>query len=363
MATRDDDHILLLAGTREGLFLFDGTTARDEWHPREPVLAGMQVAHATLDPRDGRTIWAAATGDGHTAVYRSPDRGHTWERAGEPFDVTEVWHVEPGHASQPGRVWAGVKPAALWRSDDWGMTWQPVTALNEHPSRAEWWEGGAGLVLHTIVTNPADADELTVAISVAGVFRSDDGGESWQPRNRGLRDMAAMWSQEMNDGQPARHAVHTCVHKVVRHPGNPTVLFQQNHEGVYRSDDRGESWADLCDGLPDRFGFPIAVARDGSVYVVPQDSEQVRLAGQLAVYRRRDGAPHWERLTAGLPEHESVTLYREGMAADGCTPGGVYFGTSEGDIWATRDGGDHWSRLASGLPRVLSLACEHHPGD
>ena len=153
--------------------------------------------------------------------------------------------------------------------------------------------------------------------------------------------------------------VHRCVHKVVRHPLKPNLLYQQNHDGVYRSEDRGENWVDICDGIPDRFGFPIGITWDGSVYVVPQDMNEVRFSGQLAVYRMREGQSSWEPMTAGLPEVEKLTLYREGMATDACSPGGVYFGTSAGDLFHTTDGGEQWAVLASGLPAVRSVSCEH----
>lgn len=358
MATRPGENILVLAGTRDGLYLYEGTTSRDAWSSRGPYLAGCDVSHAILDPRDEKTIWAAVTGNGSTAVYRSPDRGETWTVAGSPFDVDQVWHVEPGHASQPGRVYAGVKPAGMYVSDDFGDTWRPVSGLNEHPSASEWWEGGAGKMVHTILTDREDPDDLTVAISVAGVLRSTDGGATWAPHNEGTIGMASAYA-EMFDVVVQHPDVHRCVHKVVRHPMKPSVLYQQNHDGIYRSDDRGASWVEICDGVRDRFGFAIGITWDGSVYVVPQDMNNVRFSGQLTVYRLREGESSWEPLTSGLPEVENLTLYREGMATDACSPGGVYFGTCEGDLFSTADGGGSWSLLASGLPPVRSVSCEH----
>jgi photosystem II stability/assembly factor-like uncharacterized protein len=360
VANRNDDNILLLAGTLDGLYLYESTCERNGWVERGPVLKGFEVSHAILDPRDGKTIWAAVTGEGQTAVYRSPDRGETWDMAGEPFDCEAVWHVEPGHASHPGRVYAGVKPAALYQSDDNGDTWQPVSALNDHDSRGEWYGGGGGLILHTIVTNHDDPNDIAVGISVAGVFRSTDGGASWSPSNEGTLSSAEMY-EEWN-GVAAQHAgVHRCVHKMVRNPANTSVLFQQNHDGVYRSDDGGQNWIDVSDGLRDRFGFVIGATRDGSVYVVPQDMDQIRYSGQLEVYRMRDADRTWQALTVGLPEVERLTLYREGMATDNCLPGGVYFGTCEGDLYGTADGGEAWRKMASGLPPVRSVSCEHFP--
>lgn len=358
MATRSDDNILLLAGTRDGLYLYEGSCRREAWTTRGPFLAGLDINNAVLDPRDGRTIWASGTGNGCTAVYRSIDRGESWEMAGEPFDCDMVWHVEPGHASQPGRIWAGVRPAGLFTSDDYGDSWRPVSGLNDHPSAGEWWEGGGGKMLHTIVINPEDANDLTVAISVAGVFRSLDGGETWHPANEGTDSMAEGYEQ-IYETDAQHPGVHRCVHKVVQHPTNPRVLYQQNHDGVYRSDDRGASWTGLHDGLRDRFGFVIGVTRDASVFVIPQDMNKVRYDGQLEVYRRREGAETWDVLTAGLPEVESFTTYREGMATDNCLPGGVYFGTNHGDLYHTVDGGETWSKLAGDLPPVRSVSIEH----
>lgn len=357
MAVRNDENVLVLAGTRDGLYLFDGTCRRDEWTRRGPFLEGCDVSHATLDHRNGRTIWAAASGNGSTAVYRSDDRGETWRVSGGAWDVEQIWHVEPGHASQPWRVYAGVKPAALYRSDDGGESWQELPALSNHPSHTEWWGGGAGLILHTIVPDEQDPDDLYVGMSVAGVFHTADGGKSWAPRNEGVFSFATVAEP---DAPPAQFPeVHRCVHKMVRHPQDSNVLYQQNHMGVYRSDDRGHNWVDIGAGLPSIFGFAICITRDGGVYVVPQDENTVRFSGQLTVYRTRDGGLSWDALTAGLPQIENLTLYREGMATDGCTPGGIYFGTSEGDLFHSRDGGDQWQLLASGLPGVRSVSCEH----
>jgi photosystem II stability/assembly factor-like uncharacterized protein len=353
MATNFDACALVLPPTPDGLYHYEIASELEDWSQRGPLLEGCDVSHASLDPRDGSTIWVAASGHGSTAVYRSPDRGCSWEMAGEPFEAGQVWHVEPGHATQPGRVYAGVLPAALYRSDDYGQNWHALPGLDTHPTRAEWWAGGGGLCLHTVLTNPVDPRELFVAISVAGVFQSTDGGESWTPRNDGLFSFA-------EDPAAVQHPqVHRCVHKLVRHPDEPQVLYQQNHMGVYRTDDGGAQWLDIGAGLPGRFGFVITVTRDGAVYVVPQDEDKVRFSGQLSVYRTRDRGGSWQQLTRGLPQIDNQTLYREGMASDWHTPGGVYFGVSSGDIFYTRDGGDNWDTLASGLPAVRSVSCEH----
>ncbi len=339
MATRLAEQVMVLAGTRNGLYIFKSDLDRDQWSICGPFLEGYDVNHAVLDPRDGETIWAAANGNGEALVYRSPDRGRTWER---------------------DSVYAGVMPAMLYRSDDRGESWDLVEGLANHPSRDEWWPGGGGMCLHTIVTNPLKPQDLLIGMSVGGVLYSEDAGETWEPRNIGTFSMVDEWSS--HTGRASQHDVHRCTHKVARHPDNGK-LFQQNHLGVYRSDNYGQEWVDISDGLPDRFGFVIDVTRDGSVFVVPQHDWQedvgVRVTGQLAAYRTRDDGQSWERLTNGLPEVDNVTLYREGMATDFCSNGGVYFGTSDGTLHYTRDGGDTWRQLATGLPPVRGVTCEH----
>jgi len=365
MATRLAEQVMVLAGTRDGLYLFKSGLDRAQWSICGPFLRGYDVNHAILDPRDGRTIWAAANRPGEAVVYKSPDRGRTWERAGDPFDAELIWHVAPALDDMPDSVYAGVMPAMLYRSDDRGQTWRVVEGLANHPTREEWWPGGGGMCLHTIVTNPFKPDDLVIAMSVGGVFYSPDRGQTWEPRNEGTPSSGEMWAHEMGRPHHNHPGVHRCTHKVVRHPDNG-LLYQQNHDGVYCSENYGLEWIDISAGLPDRFGFVIDVTRDGTVYVVPQHDwlpdVGVRVTGQLAAYRSRDSGATWERLTNGLPAVENVTLYREGMATDFCDQGGVYFGTSDGVLHYTRDGGDSWQQLASGLAPIRSVTCEHFEG-
>jgi photosystem II stability/assembly factor-like uncharacterized protein len=362
MATQFAEQLLVAAGTRAGLYIFESDLDRQAWTRRGPYLEDFEISHAVLDPRDGATIWATGNQPGRVAIYRSPDRGQTWQQAGNELPVDQVWHIEPATADKSTTLYAGARPAALYRSDDFGESWQRVASLNEHETSSEWWEGGGGLVLHTIVTNPSKPDDLFIGMSVGGVFYSPDGGRTWEPRNEGVISFAEEWVD--GEGNPARHTgVHRCTHKFVRHPDNGK-LFQQNHMGVYKSLNYGLDWIDISDGLPDRFGFVIDITRDGTVYVVPQhdwtEETGVRFSGQLAVYRTRDDGATWERLTYGLPEIDNVTLYREGMATDYCTAGGVYFGTSDGQLLYTRDGGDSWAHLAAGLPPIRGVSCEHY---
>lgn len=347
--------LLLITGTRDGLFMFEREQPGAEWQKHGPSLAGLDVSHAKLDPRDGRTIYAAATGNGSTAIYRSCDAGRHWEVAGEPFEVDQVWHVEPGHSSQPGRLYAGTMPGGLYASDDRGDSWNPVPGINAHATRNEWWEGGAGgIYLHRILIDPERQERIYVGISVAGLFRSDDGGRSWHPRNDGVFNFNA------GNDDFKHQDVHRCIHSAVLDPHDSRVIYQQNHVGVYRSDDGGDSWNDITGGLPSSFGFVIAITRQQTpaVFVVPQDENNIRLSGQLTVFRTRDRGQTWDALTSGLPQVERVTLYREGMTTDHHDPAGVYFGTSDGTIWCSSDTGDSWSALARGLPPIRSLTCD-----
>lgn len=361
VAHNSGDSVLVTAGTRDGIYLLESDCNRAEWNMRGPYLAGLDISHAILDGRDGRTLYAAGTGGGKTAVYRSDDRGETWSMAGEPFKADMVWHIEPGVEDDTSVVYAGVMPAALYRSEDRGQTWNEVTGLTNHDSRSEWQGGGGGLCLHTILTNPHKPENMLVGISAVGCFVTDDGGETWEPRNEGIESFADFFAQEF--GIPLkRYDIHNCVHKAARHPSNG-LIYQQNHDGVYKTHDDGRTWIDISEGLPSRFGFVIGITADGTVFVVPQhDWEEpvgVRYTGQLAAYRMKPGSDTWEKLTNGLPEVSNMTTYREGMATDRLTPGGVYFGTSDGDLFATRDGGDSWTTIASGLPSIRSVSCQH----
>ena len=347
--------LLLTAGTRDGVFTFLRECRGDPWRQSGPSLENFDISHARLDPRDGQTMFAAASGEGFTAVFRSDDFGHEWKVAGGPFEVDQIWHVEPGHPSQPGRIYAGTMPAALFISDDHGDSWRSAPGMGEHETHGEWWEGGSGGInLHRIMADPERPDRIYAGISVAGLFRSDDGGQTWVPKNEGVFRFTE-WESEMHHGN-----VHRCIHSAVLDPHDSRVIYQQNHVGVYRSDDAGETWTNVTAGLPSSFGFVIAVTRQEppAIFVVPQDENNIRLSGQLTVYRSRDGGANWEPLTNGLPVVERITLYREGMTTDHFDPAGVYFGTSNGTIWYSQDSGDSWSVLAEGLPPIRSLSCD-----
>jgi photosystem II stability/assembly factor-like uncharacterized protein len=360
MAEAVSSEVLVLAGTKEGVYFLRSALARREWQISGPSLPGHDVTHVLRDDRDGM-LWAAANAHGGApAIFHSEDGGRTWAKCGELPECERVWHVRPGRSGENGRVWAGIMPATLLRSDDRGATWQDVPGLNNHSSRPEWWPGGGGLCMHTIILPEGQPGRVYVGISVAGFFRSDDDGETWAPANEGTNSMAEFVASEMPNGKVEHHGVHRCVHKVVPDPGNPETLFMQQHDGVYRSDDGGRNWRDIGANLPSPFGFPIAAASGSGpagcrVWVIPENGETIRTNDEgLRVWRSDDGGESWAPSVNGLPRGQHNVL-REGMAADTLDPAGVYFGTTGGLLYASSDGGEHWSPIVEGLPRIQSV--------
>ncbi|MCI0393706.1 MAG: exo-alpha-sialidase [Chloroflexi bacterium] len=352
--------VLALVGTRKGAFIFESDEDRRTWQVHGPHFPGWSVHHLVHDARSGTLFAALDHAVYGSNVHRSADLGKSWEMAegpsfpeGDERTVKRVWHIRPGHASQPGVVWAGADPGALFRSEDNGKSWSSVDGLNNHPTRENWFPGAGGMMVHTIIQDPNNPDRLFVAISAAGVFRSDDGGQSWQPKNKGVR------ADFLPDKYPE---VGQCCHHLVMSPADPNVLFQQNHCGVYRSRDGGDNWEDIGTGrLPATFGFPMAVhPRHGhTIYVVPQVSDEYRFTpdGRFRVYRSSDGGEHWEGLTNGLPQDNAyLNVFREAMATDACDPAGVYVGTGTGQLFFSRDGGENWEALTQTLPPIYAVS-------
>jgi photosystem II stability/assembly factor-like uncharacterized protein len=352
--------LAVLVGTKKGLFVLEGDAERREWTLNGPHLTGFSVYHAIRDPRDGTLYAATNFFDGGT-VHRSSDNGETWERAeelglpeGGELKLNATWHVEPGGN---GELWLGGDPGVLFRSDDQGVTWQVNEGILNHETRDQWNPGAGGMCLHSINVDPDEAKRMVIGISAAGVFRTDDGGATWEPANKGTS------ADFLPDAQPE---VGQCVHKVLIHPAQPDRLWQQNHCGVYRSDDRGTSWERLDgNGLPSDFGFALMLdPRDpDAAFTIPEESAMNRVApnNRLGVYRTRDGGSSWELLKNGLPQQAWVGVLREASAWDGHEPNGLYFGTQTGSVLASPDGGDSWHEAARWLPPVLSVETAEWP--
>ncbi|MFQ6013289.1 MAG: WD40/YVTN/BNR-like repeat-containing protein [Thermoplasmata archaeon] len=350
---------IVSVGTRKGLFLFHSRD-RKRWHARGPFFEGDDVMHAILDPRDGESLWVAVrTGHWGPTVQRSTDFGASWVRGEENpryekesgLSVKRVWHVEPG---LEGELWAGVEPAGLFRSDDEGRTWQAIPGFNDRPDRKDWEPGGGGLCLHTILPYPGDPKRMLVGISAVGVLGTNDGGASWRVMNGAVR--ADFLPQKVTQ----EDEIGSCVHKVVRDPRDPAIVYQQNHCGVYRRARGDPAWTAVENGLPATFGFPMAAHPHDArtVYVVPlaADTNRVTPRGTMAVYRTTDGGERWEPRTEGFPPREAyLTVLREGLATDRNDPAGVYVGTKTGQLYFSRDEGDTWAMLREFLPPILSV--------
>jgi photosystem II stability/assembly factor-like uncharacterized protein len=368
--------VRVLVGTRKGAFVLEADGRREDWRVSGPHFGGWEVYHVKGSPVDPNRIYASqSSGWFGQVLQRSDDGGKTWETAGNefkydgvpgthqwydgtphPWEFKRVWHLEPS-ASDPDVVFAGVEDAAMFRSDDGGKTWQELSGLRTHTTGSAWQPGAGGLCLHTILIDPSNHDRMFIAISAAGAFRTEDGGRSWKPINRGLV------SQYIPD--PDAEIGH-CVHRIAMHRSRPNVLFMQKHWDVMRSDDGGDSWHEISGNLPTDFGFPIDVHahEPDTVYVVPikSDSEHYPPDGKLRVYRSRTGGNEWEPLTEGLPQSDCyVNVLRDAMAVDSLDSCGVYFGTTGGQVYGSSDGGDHWKPIVRDLPPVLSVEVQTLP--
>jgi len=368
--------VRVLVGTRKGAFVLTADGKRDNWTVDGPHFPGWEMYHLKGSPADPDRIFASqSTGWHGQVIQRSDDGGKSWNPVGNefaydgvpgthqwydgsphPWEFARVWHLEPSH-TDPDVVLAGVEDAALFRSSDGGQSWQELSGLRGHGSGPHWQPGAGGMCLHTILVDPRDADRIYVAISAAGAFRTTDGGKTWQPINRGLK----------SEGIPDPEAeVGHCVHRIAMHPQRPEVLFMQKHWDVMRSDDGGDSWHEISGNLPTDFGFPIDVHahEPDTVYVVPITSDMHHFPpeGKLRVYRSRTGGNEWEPLTTGLPQKDCyVNVLRDAMAVDSLDECGVYFGTTGGQVYASADAGDTWSPIVRDLPAVLSVEVQTLP--
>ncbi len=364
MAAVKKGDTVVLVGTRKGLFILNSGDRR-RWQTRGPYLRGQEVRHAILDPRDGKTVYAGGT-DEHfgPAIARSTDFGGRWQTGEEGpryskesgLTATRVWQLQAGEGDE---LWAGVEPAGLFRSDDGARTWSSVDGLNYRPGRTDWPPGGGGLILHTILPYPGEAERMLVGISSAGIFGTHDGGATWREMNGGIR--------KYEGGTMEDNVMGTCPHKIVRDARDPAVLYMQNHFGVYRRRRGDPAWAIIEDGLPKipkkvpaSFGFPIAAhPRDaGTAYLVPLEGDFNRVTpkGALAVYRTRNGGKRWQRLSKGLPQKDAwFTVLRDALRTDDEDPAGVYVGTTTGQLYASRNEGDSWALIADHLSNIQSV--------
>lgn len=386
--------VRILVGTKKGAFILTSDGRREKWEVNGPLFGGWEIYHMKGSPVDPNRIYASqSSGWFGQIIQRSDDGGVSWHQPGlspddpvpsgdgmpvpesnkfaydtssatgkpltthqfydgtqHPWEFKRVWHIEPS-TDDPDRLYAGVEDAALFASSDGGRSWNELPGLRGHDSGPHWQPGAGGLCLHTVLLDPGNPERIYTAISAAGAFRTDDGGVSWKPINRGLH------SEYIPD--PDADVGH-CVHRIAMHPDRPDVLFMQKHWDVMRSDDAGDSWHEISGNLPSDFGFPIEVHahEPDTVYVIPikSDSEHYPPEGKLRVYRSRTGGGEWEPLSNGLPQENCyVDVLRDAMAIDSLDPCGVYFGTTGGQVYVSGDSGDSWVAAAANLPKVLSV--------
>lgn len=354
--------VIVLVGTMKGAFVLRSNGARKKWDVGGPYSIGSPVYAMAFDQRQGRhrLWWAQQSFRWGTVLCSSDDYGKTITEP-ETYSVKfppeskltlkNIWQIALGRTDAPNTLYCGVEPAALFESHDAGKSWEPVKGLLDHPQRDRWVPGGGGMCLHTILPDPADPKRMMIAISTAGTYRTDDGGTTWQARNQGVR------AEFLPDKYPE---FGQCVHKIVQHPAKPERLFLQNHWGLYRSDDSGNSWKDIANGVPSDFGFCMVIHPHDpdTVYIVPIESDEYRCTpeGKLRVYRTRNAGASWEPLTRGLPQKNAMeTILRDSLAADTCDPAGIYFGTRSGKVYGSNDEGRSWQAIMEGLPPVVCV--------
>lgn len=392
--------VRVLVGTKKGAFILTADGKRDKWDVSGPHFGGWEIYHVKGSPVNPDRIYASQCTDWFgQIIQRSDDGGKSWRQPGtppgeptttpdgmpkgesnkfvydtspetgapltthqwydgsqHPWEFKRVWHIEPS-LDDPDTVYAGVEDAALFRTTDGGKTWQELAGLRGHGTGAQWAPGAGGMCLHTILIDPQNRNRMYVAISAAGSFRTDDGGKTWKTITKGLSSLYIP--------DPTAEIGH-CVHRIAMNPSRPEVLFMQKHWDVMRSDDAGESWYEISGNLPTDFGFPIEVHshEPETVYVVPikSDSEHYPPEGKLRVYRSRSGGNEWEPLTKGLPQKDCyVNILRDAMAVDTLDSCGIYFGTTGGQVYCSPDSGDNWIPIVRDLPSVLSVEVQTLP--
>ena len=362
-STRNQD-ALLLVGTMKGAFVLRSDKSRKKWRIEGPHFRGEAVYALLHDTRAGRPRTFAATNSMHwgPTLRTSNDNGATWSEPGPqtvrfPAEsgraLAQIWQIAPGRATEPNVFYCGVEPAALFESRDGGESWEPNKGLLNHEHQPKWQPGGGGLCLHTIVLDPQNPRRMLVAMSTGGVYRSDDGGKSWRARNTGVRAQFLPEDQRYPEfGQ--------CVHKVVHHPNRPGRLFLQNHWGLYRSDDWGDSWHDIANGVPSDFGFAMQMHPHDpdTVYIVPIEADTFRATpdAKLRVYRTKNAGASWEPLTRGLPQTGAYeNVLRDALTADSFDSAGIYFGTRSGKLYGSRDEGATWTEIAAAFPPIVCV--------
>jgi BNR/Asp-box repeat len=368
--------IRLLIGTKKGAFILTSDGKREQWEVSGPHFAGWEIFHMKGSPLDPNRLYASqSTSWFGQMIQRSNDGGKTWEAVGNdfkysgiagthkwydgtqhPWEFKRIWHLEPS-LTEMETVYAGAEDAALFRSTDGGREWQEFPGLRQAKGHL-WQPGAGGMGLHTILLDPSDPRRLFVAISAAGVFRSDDAGQTWTAMNQGLKSRYELPDPDAQVGH--------CVHRIALHPSCPQVLYMQKHWDVMRSDNAGESWHEVSGNLPSDFGFPIDVhAHDPkTIYVIPikSDSEHYPPEGKLRVYRSREGGNEWEALTQGLPQKDCyVNVLRDAMAVDKLDPCGIYFGTTGGQVYVSANNGDTWNAIVRDFPAVYSVEVQTLP--
>ena len=389
--------VRVLVGTRKGAFILTSDGKRDNWEVSGPHFAGWELYHIKGSPADPNRLYASQTsGWFGQIIQRSSDGGKTWETPGgeplpkpgempsgvsnkfvydtspetgkpltthefydgtqHPWEFKRVWHLEPS-LTDPDTVYAGIEDAAIFRSTDGAKSWHELAGLRGHGTGPRWQPGAGGMCLHTIILDPSDPKRIFIAISAAGAFRTDDGGQKWKPINKGLHSS--------HIPEPMAEVGH-CVHHIAMNPSRPGVLFMQKHWDVMRSDDAGDSWHEVSGNLPTDFGFVIDVHahEPETIYVVPikSDGEHYPPEGKLRVYRSQTGGNEWEALTKGLPQSNCyVNVLRDAMAVDSLDSCGVYFGTTGGQVYVSSDAGDNWAPIVHDLPAVLSVEVQTLP--